>query len=196
MAKARYLEEREIEAIRLKLDGRSWMVYQVAVETGLRVGDVISLRWEDIEGREIMYRAQKTGKIGVAEISEATAVWLGRQRRWAVSEWVFASPVKPGAHVTRQAVWKRLKRAAEAAGVDLDGTSPHSFRKVFAVQTYHEKGLRAAQEALQHERADVTEIYALADWLTGEEAKKPLLRQDMVRIAVAVSHILGLDKTP
>lgn len=196
MGKARYLEEREIEAIRRALDGKSWMVFQVSVETGLRIGDVVALRWDDVEGERITYRAQKTGKLGAAELTAPTAAWIGRQRRWATSPWVFASPSKPGAHITRQAVWMRLKAAARRAGVDASGVSPHSFRKVFAVQTYHQRGIRAAQEALQHDRPEVTEVYALADWLTGEEAAKPLLRQDMVRIAVAVSHILGLDKSP
>lgn len=175
------------------MSAREWMVLQLAGETGLRIGDVLALRWEDIEGREVTYRAQKTGKYGVAMVSDATAAWLERQRRWATSPWVFASPKKPGAHLTRQAVWKRMKRAAAAAGVPAEGVSPHSLRKVFAVRMYHERDIRAAQEALQHERMEVTEQYALSDWLTGDEAEKPLVRQDMVRIAQAVAYILGLD---
>lgn len=76
----------------------------------------------------------------------------------------------------------------------MEGVSPHSFRKCFAVDVYHRDGIKAVQEALQHARMDVTEIYALSDWMTGEEADKPLLRQDIVLIARAVAHMLRLDK--
>lgn len=193
--RARYLEEREVEALRRAMLAEDWLIMQVAQETGLRVGDVVALRWEDIRGRKVTYRAQKTGKLGCAELSAGTAAWLARRRRRRASGWVFPSPKKPGAHITRQAVWWRMKRACKRSGVDEAGASPHSLRKVFAVAVYREDGLRAAQEALQHDRAEVTELYALSDWSTDAHADEPLLRRDMVAIAREVARILGLDKT-
>ena len=92
--------------------------------------------------------------------------------------------------MTRQAAWQRLKRAAKRAGLDADGMSPHALRKSYAVELLREQGLEAVQRALQHDRPAVTEIYALSDWLTGENANQPLLRRDLLRIATKIAELL------
>lgn len=44
------------------------------------------------------------------------------------------------------------------------------------------QGIGAVQKALQHSRVDVTEMYALADYLTPENTGKPLTRGDIPMI--------------
>ena len=75
-----------------------------------------------------------------------------------------------------------------------DGISPHSLRKVYGVREYHAHGISAAQAGLQHTDISTTEIYALADWLTDENADKPLLRSDMARILHYIADWLGIPK--
>ena len=106
--------------------------------------------------------------------------------------WCFPSPKNKGEHITRQALHTRLKSACKRAKLSADGISPHSMRKNFAVELYHKEGIESVVKALQHESLTTAEIYALADWLTGDNAKKPLLREDIVRIIEAV--ISALDK--
>ena len=155
------------------------------------VGDVVKIRVEDIrsDGR-IFYKAQKTGKEGLARVPPSLAKKLRENSHGG--EWCFPSPKKSGEHITRQAVYTRIKSAAKKAGVSEFGISPHSFRKVFAVKLFNNSDIGTVKEALQHTSATVTELYALADWLTGENAKKPLLREDIEMIVDAVQR--AIDK--
>lgn len=187
---SRYLEDKELQSVRRLLTAHRWLPFQVALETGMRIGDVLSLRWEDVRGSTITFKAQKTGKLGKAAVSPETAEWLRRARRRRGSEWVFPSPRKPGAHLTRQAAWKWFKAAAEAAGLEVAGVSPHSLRKVFAVALCKAEGLEAAQAALQHSSADVTSLYAFSDWMSGENVDLPLTRGDLPRLAQVVSQMV------
>ena len=191
--RSRYLDGREIAAVRARMSARDWLPFAVALDTGLRVGDVAKIRWDDIHGREIRFIAEKTGKAGRAALSAETAAALRRFRAVAGSAWVFPSPRDPQTHITRQALWKRLKAACRRAGVAVAGFSPHSFRKVYGVREYHAHGLGAAQAGLQHSDIATTEIYALADWLTEENADKPLLRSDMARIVRYIADWLRID---
>lgn len=191
--RSRYLDDREIAAVRARMSARGWLPFAVALDTGLRVGDVAKLRWADVTGQEVRFIAEKTGKAGRAALSAETAAALRHFRRSAGSVWLFPSPRRPERHISRQALWKRLKAACRRAGVSVDGFSPHSFRKVYGVREYHAHGLGAAQAGLQHSDIATTEIYALADWLTAENADKPLLRSDMARIVRYIADWLRID---
>ena len=191
-----FLDEEQVETIAAHLPADAWLPLWIAAETGMRIGDVVSLKRSSICGLEIHYTAQKTGKDGVAaicaELGAAIARFTARSRR----RWLFPSPKNPRKHLTRQACWYRVKRACENAGVDPEGIAPHSFRKYFAVKLYREKGLKAVQNALQHDRATTTEIYALSDFSTGKNAKQPLLRRDLQFIIeqVTAAVLARLDK--
>ena len=160
--------------------GADWLPYQVSLETGLRIGDVAKLAWTDLSGNVLSYIAQKTGKPGKASLKPSTAKALLVSRY--APKWIFPAPRNSGKHISRQLLWKRLKTACLAVGVPMDGASPHSFRKVFAVREYQEHGIAAAKAALQHTDLATTELYTLSDWLTDENADKPLLRADLPQI--------------
>lgn len=187
---SRYLTEAENAALRGIL-GRAWLPYEIGLETGLRVGDIVKIRLDDITPDGLRYTAQKTGKTGVAPLSERLRQQIAQEAQ-AGAVWLFPSPADPKKHLTRQALWKRLKRAAERAGVQKRGTSPHSMRKGYAVKEYHSHGLHAAQAGLQHTDIRVTQIYALADFLTEENGKQPLLREDIGVIVRFIAEFLGI----
>lgn len=193
--KARYIDEDIIGKIRSELDNDKWLILWVAVETGLRIGDIVSLRPSNLQGRAIFYTAQKTGKSGEAPVS--SGLFWALVERAKDSEWVFPSPYVSGQHITRQAVWSRIKKACERAGVDPKGISPHSLRKHFAVHLFQRSGLRATQRALQHDRSATTEIYALSDYSSGKNAELPLTRGDIPMIVelVAAAVCLRVDKS-
>ena len=184
--KSRFLNENEVKSLRLALDGEAFLPLLVSLETGLRVGDVVALQRKDVKPDGIHYKAKKTGKKGIAKISNNL-----RRKLNTKGKWLFPSPYKVGEHITRQAVWSRIKKAGEKCNVDLDGLSPHSMRKVFAVELYRKKGFKAVQEALQHNYASNTEIYAFSDWCTGENANVPLQRKDLQLIVKMVLEALG-----
>lgn len=179
---AKYLTSSQVARLRAVMSDADWLLLWVMMETGLRVGDAVSLKHSQITKKGIHYRAQKTGKKGLAPISSALYMAL---RGDGSAAYIFKGRAE-GTHLSRQAAWKRIKKAAERSGLEKDGVSPHAFRKVFAVETFREKGMQATREALQHSNRDTTEIYAFADWNTGDNAKKPLLRSDLKTIVKMV----------
>lgn len=183
-----YISPEQVEKIAAHLSPWEWLTLWITAETGLRVGDVVGLRWVQLTKSGILYRAQKTGKQGLAPISEKLRRELYLLRRG--SRWIFPSPRDPAKHLTRQAVWYRVKRACKRAGIDPEGIAPHSFRKYFAVETYKREGLKATKDALQHDRTITTEDYAFSDFITGENANLPLLRRDLVLVVKLVSSAL------
>lgn len=185
--KSKYVETTELEKLRAVLAEEAWLPLWVSLETGLRIGDVVKLRRQNLQADGLHYKAQKTGKNGVARVSAELRRELAKKR----GKWLFPSPYKKGQHLTRQAAWARIKAACKRAGVDPDGVSPHSLRKVFAVELYREKGFQAVQDALQHRSAATTEIYSFADWSTGENAELPLRRKDMQLLVKMVIEALG-----
>lgn len=184
--RSRFLEQKEIKALREVSREEAFLPLLLSLETGLRVGDIVALEVSSVKEDGIHYTAEKTGKKGIAKISATTRKRLNKRGKW-----LFPSPYKKGKHITRQAVWARIKTAGKRAGVDLDGLSPHAMRKVFAVELYRQKGFKAVQEALQHNYASTTEIYTFADWNTGENADLPLKRKDLQLIVKMVLEALG-----
>lgn len=189
--KSRYVGIEEVEKIKKEAGEEAFLPFWISLETGLRIGDVLKLKFADVKPDGIHYKAEKTGKKGVATITANLRTELsyrgkGRQK----NAYIFPSPKKHGAHLTRQAMWARVKKAGAAADVDLEGLSPHTFRKIYAVELYREKGFNAVKKALQHTSNASTEIYAFADWATGKNADEPLRRRDLQLIIKMVLEAL------
>lgn len=140
------------------------LVMRVALHTGLRVSDVLSLRVAQLRPR-MTVREAKTGKS--RRISLPASLIADLVSSGAGSEWCFPSPVDNNKHRTRQAVYKDVKRAAYALRMQ-GQISPHSARKVYAVRRlddYH-GDLARVQRALNHDDITVSMIYAMADRLS------------------------------
>lgn len=133
---------------------------RLSLETGLRIGDCLSLTPEQLDGQTITYTAQKTGKRGKKKISADLAK---RLRKISGKKYIFEgrNGEKPR---TRQAVWKDVKKASRIAKID-DNFTPHSARKTYAVEQFHNKGFSEVQKELQHDKAETTMLYAYSDIL-------------------------------
>lgn len=144
------------------------LALQVALASGMRIGDVLKIKPDDVDGCVVHYQAQKTGKVGEAVLPAALA---DRLRRNGSSIWCFPHRFDSHKHRTRQAVWKDVKKAAEivrAAGqLDDQNVAPHSSRKTFAVEDCRTFGAAHTQQLLQHSRRATTEIYTDSDKLVG-----------------------------
>lgn len=136
------------------------LVCKVCLETGLRVGDVLLFKTEDLSKRTFTVTEQKTKKKKVVRLREPLKKEL---RSIAGINFVFEHRTNPDKHRTRQAVYNDLKRACKAFRVKLN-IAPHSMRKVYAVDLYKRTGdLKKVKEALNHDNDVVTILYALAD---------------------------------
>ena len=153
-----YLLEKEVELVLDLLTYENRLVMRTLLHTGLRIGDVLQLRPQQLKPN-FWITEQKTGKRRQVGLPEPLLTDL---RECADSEWVFPGS-KPGKHRTRQAVWKDVKRAAEAARLT-QNVAPHSARKVYAVELMERYGdIEKVRRALNHKYESVTLIYAMAD---------------------------------
>lgn len=153
-----YLIEREVELVLHLLTYENRLVLRTLLHTGLRIGDVLALRPWQLKPN-FWITEQKTGKRRQVGLP---APLLDDLRQAADKEWVFPG-AKPGKHRTRQAVWKDVKRAAQAARLTANA-APHSARKVYAVKLLEKYGdIDRVRRALNHGGVEVTLIYAMAD---------------------------------
>lgn len=190
--KAKYIEPETLELIKKQFNDEEFLPFKIALETGLRIGDVCRLRWRDIDCDKITVKAQKTGKIGQWRISMHLARVLALRKKMQKGKYVFPSPKDSSKPITRQAMWHRMKSRARAILDNTDGLSPHSLRKIYAVETYRKYGFQAVKKSLQHEYANTTEIYAFADFTTGENANKALQRRDLdIIIRMVIDEIVS-----
>lgn len=150
------------------------LALQVSMATGLRIGDVLRLKTKDIERQRFTVQESKTGK--------RKRVYLP-QKLWkecwemAGATYVFPGRLDSRKHRTRQAVYKDLRRVAALYRIDgrkiQEHISPHSARKLYAVDAYRSgASLEKVQGLLNHTSEAVTMIYAMADLLTAQRAKK------------------------
>lgn len=157
--KTEYILRKEVDLILAALTPENRLVMRVAFHTGLRISDILSLRPEQLKSH-FWVTEQKTGKRRQVGLPEPLLSDLKKQ---AGKRWVFASPVDPRKHRTRQAVWKDVKRAAKLFRFP-QNIAPHSARKVYAVELMEKYGdIAVVRRALNHSSDAVTMIYALAD---------------------------------
>lgn len=133
-------------------------VMRVSLHTGLRVGDVLNLRTDQLKSN-FWVTEQKTGKRRQVGLPNQL---LEDLKGGAGPEWVFPGR-DPREHRTRQAVWKDVKRAAAAARLTAN-VGTHTARKVYAVKLLEKYGdIERVRRALNHGGIEVTLIYAMAD---------------------------------
>ncbi len=152
-----YLLRREMEYVLAALTPSNRLVCRVCLQTGLRVGDVVSLKTQDLKGQFWIEEA-KTKKRRRVNLPREL---LDQVRAQAGEVWAFPGR-KPWQHRTRQAVWADVKRAAKAFRIR-QNIAPHSFRKVYAVELLRRCGdVKRVQRALNHSDCATTMIYVMA----------------------------------
>ena len=165
--KTDYLLHREVGHVLAALMPQNRLIARVCLHTGLRVGDVVALRTQQL-GLQMVVTEAKTKKrrrVGL------TAALLRDIQAQAGPEWAFPGR-KPGSHKTRQAVWMDVKRAAKAFRLP-QNVAPHSLRKVYAVELLGRYGdIGRVQRALNHSSIETTLIYAMADKLLDAKLAK------------------------
>ncbi len=156
--KTEYLLDKEVDMILAALTPANRLVMRVCLTTGLRIGDVLSLKTAQL-APHFWITEKKTHKRKQVGLPEPL---LSDLRKQAGEVWVF--PGRDGRKPrTRQAVWKDVKRAARAFRLP-QNVAPHSARKVYAVDLLQKYGeISRVKKALNHSSESVTMIYALAD---------------------------------
>ena len=128
---------------------------------GLRVGEVVQLRPEDIDSsRMLIHVRQGKGRKDRYTVLSESALQVLRcyAKRYRVGKWLFPGEVQEN-HLTERSVQKIFEKARDAAGIKKE-VSVHSLRHSFATHLL-EAGtdLRYIQELLGHQQSKTTEIY-------------------------------------
>lgn len=167
--RADYIPQAALEHILSALTTPNELALQVSLCTGLRIDDVLSLKTQQLKTNRFTVTESKTMKR--RKITLPVNLWNDLLMQ-AGKIYVFEGRTDPRKHRTRQAVYKDLKRAATLFRVKNLQISPHSARKVYAVNKYQRTcRLDKVRELLNHSDEAVTMLYAMADAVTAAKVK-------------------------
>jgi len=145
---------------------RDHALLQVLYATGMRVSELLSLRWEDFDtrlgivrclGKGGKERLIPVGKAALRALEVYAAQGRGKLAKKAAVPFVFLN--QRGGRLSRVGFWKILSRYGRAAGI-LTPLTPHLVRHSFATHLL-ERGadLRSIQMMLGHSDISTTQIY-------------------------------------
>jgi len=165
------LSEREVESLLATPDTsgavglRDRALLEVIYATGLRVSELVALPLGQVRADAgYVLVAGKGGKQRLVPLGEEALDWLARYLSHArpvlvrgACDRVFVS--RKGGGISRQAIWYRLRRYAQLAGIGKP-LSPHTLRHSFATHLLNNGlDLRSLQMLLGHSDLSTTQIY-------------------------------------
>lgn len=159
--RSEWVERDTVKIILALLMPANCLAVQMSLRYGMRIGDVLATKKKDVERGNWTYKEQKTGKSRRVTIADTFKAELLAQ---SGRIYIFEHRTDWTKHRTRQAVYKDIKRVAKLIHCDANFT-PHSARKVYAVERLKSSSIARVQKLLNHESEAVTQIYALADKL-------------------------------
>ena len=167
MARSEWAPKGQLEHVLAALTPENRLVSEVCMRTGLRIGDALTLRTNQLAQRRFTVQEQKTGKNRRIYLPNDLRDRLIGQ---AGKIWVFPHRTDGRKHRCRQAVYKDIKRAAKAFRMPQNIT-PHSLRKAWAVGEYQRLGrdLEAVMRTMNHSDPAITMLYVMADELTNRK---------------------------
>lgn len=161
--------ERLLRALARESDPHIRAAFQLLIETGARLSEVLGARWADIDFEGGLWRipSPKAGRPQVFPLGERTAEMLRKLPR--VGDFIIPPtkrPPKPGEGTERERVqrprpdlkgpWDRLRAAAQLEDVRI-----HDIRRSFGLEIARKAGLHVASKLLRHSSVKVTEqVYA------------------------------------
>ena len=154
---ARVLTPDELQLLWSELSRPYDSLTKLAYLTASRISEVLALTAQHIYwSRNELHVPQS--KVGATKTVGFTAAMRTLLKGLPSQGYLFPSPARPEQHVSRIAVHKALKKAAELC--DLQGTSTHSFRRSMATHLYRE-GLdfHAIARLTGHQSIDNLRIY-------------------------------------
>jgi integrase len=139
---------------------------------GLRIGDVLSLRWEDLlSNTELSKTEQKTKKMRVMGVTEQLRklVLTEYEGKFGIKkkDLIFINKHNTGS-ISISYVNRMLKKAFIKYNIDADQVSSHIFRKSFAYKILEEhdfsdKGIFLVSRLLNHSNINTTMTYLQLD---------------------------------
>ena len=151
-----------------KLGLRDRALLETLYATGIRVSDLINLKFTDLhEELKLVKVFGKGSKERLIPISEVALSWIDSYKEKVRdplilkigknTDFIFLN--SRGGSLTRQAVWQIIKHYCKMAGIQKNVT-PHTLRHTFATHLLENGAdLRVVQEILGHSDISTTQIY-------------------------------------
>jgi integrase len=154
----------ELKREMLKKNYKYYMICIMALNTGMRIGDIIALKVLDVKNKtHIAIREEKTNKTKLfpinGQLREEINNYINGMRE---EDYLFESRQKNSAgvktHITRVQAYRYIKKVAEGLGIENFGL--HSFRKSFGYFYYQQtKDIAKLMQIFNHSSQEVTKRY-------------------------------------
>lgn len=167
--RAEYIPADRLRRIRDRLTTQDKLIMDTCIETGARIDDVLCLRGIQHDSKEhrIALLESKTNKRRVVTITPELSARLREQQG---SRHHFAYIFRGLGNASqrrkphRSTFWRHMVKAAELCGYRDNVYTPHSLRKIYAVNLLHKtRSLEAVRRDLGHKHLTTTMLYALSD---------------------------------
>lgn len=140
---------------------RDGLLFDLLINTGLRIGDALALKRRHVMGAELAIIEQKTGKrkinVSLKGLRPAIDSYIDNGNREVVDPDGYLFESNKGGPLSRVQAFRILDQAGKEFGVNL---SPHALRKTFGYWTYQEtKDLATLQLIFNHSSPSVTKRY-------------------------------------
>ena len=114
--RTRFLSQAEYRRLLASAEPHLRPLIEMAVETGMRMGELFGLRWEQVhlERREVRLVVTKSNRPRVIPLSDRAVAILVASPRIAASPYVFTNP-QTGKRYRN--VWRSFRRACSRAGI-------------------------------------------------------------------------------
>ncbi|MBB6215071.1 integrase [Anaerosolibacter carboniphilus] len=154
----------ELKRELLKRNYKYYMVCVMALNTGMRIGDIITLKVADVKNKtHIVIREEKTNKTKLfpinAQLRDEINQYIARMEN---EDYLFESRQKNNigvkVNITRVQAYRYIKSVAEEIGIEHFGM--HSFRKSFGYFYYQQtKDVAKLMQIFNHSSQEVTKRY-------------------------------------
>jgi len=141
----------------LWLDGRYKIIFALAVQTGLRISDILRLKVKDLYNPMHVWESKSKRYRDVAVSNDIYAYLEKFAGHRSPDSFLFDSWHKSGVSVHRSTIHRHIKKALKFVNFD---ASAHSARKLYAQNVYKDtNSVEAVQKSLNHQKITTTLTY-------------------------------------
>lgn len=155
-----------------ELKPRNYALIVMGLNSALRIGDILSLRWEDVRResayrRHIWVREQKTGKDNMFPVNpmmvEALEFYRHYLTGYSSEKYIFESQKDRGNPISRSQAFRIIKKSADQCGLR-EHISCHSLRKTFGYYAWKQGTPPALLMSIyNHSSYEITKRYLCID---------------------------------
>ena len=156
LSRADYM--RLVEVAREELDSRLHMILITLASTGIRVSELRYMTVESLQSGQVSVYNKGKGRVIILPLELCRKLEAYAKMQGIQSGCIFLTAKRRP--VSRQEIWRMLKRLAVFSGVDAQKVFPHNLRHLFAVSYMEQYGdLGTLASLLGHQDINTTRIY-------------------------------------